>query len=154
MADGICSRLKLPTPEEMYQERIGKALSKGEPRIIANENKDKAKKQNGVSFRAAVWSADEGKSRASGTPLSKSGTDAKRVGDVHHVLSRSTNPDRVYDVSNGLLLSRFEHALAEANCPNDPAHHLLDIVGPENRRKPQRFIWRDKNGKILKERIG
>jgi len=129
-------------------------LQKGQPAVLEREDKRKAKKLNAADFRKAVWIRDEARSRVSGKPLSKSGTDPHRVGEVHHVIARSLAPDRIYEVGNGILLSRFEHALAEANCTNDPAHRLLDIEGPDDRGKKQTFIFRDKNGKELKRRIG
>lgn len=104
------------------------------------------------AFRAGVWTRDQGRSRASGKPLSKSGTNWRTVGEVHHVFARSTDPDKRLDVSNGILLSKEEHALAETNCPNDPAHCLLDIEGPTDRALPQTFIWRDIHGKELRRR--
>lgn len=122
--------------------------------MITNETKRVDKKLKGEHFRADVWTRDKKRSRASKTPLSRSGTDPHKVGEVHHVIPRSLAPERVYDVANGLLLTRFEHALAETACPNDPAHHYLDIVGPDDRGQLQTFIWRDRDGKETKRTVG
>lgn len=130
-----------------------RACPKGVPNVVAREDKRKAKKLSHKEFRAAVWLRDKNKSRASGKKLGHSGTDPHRVGEVHHVIARSLAPEKIFDPSNGLLLSRFEHALAEAICPNDPAHRLLDIDGPEDRSLPQTFIWRDPQGKEIKRRV-
>lgn len=122
--------------------------------MLEREAKRKTKKQLEAEFRAAVWARDEGKSRASGRPLKKSAVSAKDVGEVHHVLARSTDPDKRLDVSNGILLSREEHMLAETACPANPMRCLLNIDGPLDRGKPQRFVWLDVNGKELKRRTG
>lgn len=124
------------------------------PRVLVKEAARKTKAQMHKDFRAAVWQRDQAHSRASGRPLKKSGTSYKDVGEVHHVLARSTNPDRVFDVENGILLSKEEHALADTACPNAPDQYLLGIDGPEDRGKPQTFIWRDIHGKQLRKRVG
>lgn len=141
---------KVPTREECPPPN----LQKGQPAVLVKEDKRKAKKANEADFRKAVWDRDKASSRASRKPLSHSGSDPHKVGEVHHVIARSLAPHRIYEVSNGILLSRFEHALAETNCPNDPAHRLLDIEGDDDRGQPQTFIWRDSQGKELKRRIG
>jgi hypothetical protein len=125
-----------------------------EKSVITKDDKRKSKKAKGDAFRDEVWTRDKKRSRASGKPLSRSGTDPHKVGEVHHVIPRSLAPERVHDVANGLLLSRFEHALAETTCPNAPAHHYLDIVGPDDRGKRQTFIWRDKDGNEKKRKVG
>lgn len=122
--------------------------------VITKDDKRKAKKLKHEDFRKAVWLRDKSRSRASGKPLAKSGTDPKAIGEVHHVIARSLAPEKIFEPSNGILLSRFEHALAETACPNDPAHHYLDITGPENRGELQTFEWRDRDGKVTKRRIG
>lgn len=127
---------------------------KGLPTPLKKEEKRLSKIAQGVAFRKAVWKRDEHKSRATGKPLIRSGTDYHKAGEVHHVIPRSLAPERLYDVSNGILLSMHEHQLAEAVCPGDPQFRLLDINGDDDRGQPQRFIWRDADGKIAKERIG
>lgn len=144
----------LPTMAEVEAERRGKPLTKGLPTPLAKEERKKVKAANEKTFRKGVWDRDKRRSRASRKPLSPSGSDYHKVGEVHHVIPRSLAPERVYDVANGLLLSKHEHQLAEAICPNDPAHRLLDIDGPDDRGLPQVFIWRDVNGKELKRRVG
>ena len=129
-------------------------LQKGLPRAITKPEKKKSKEAQAREFRAAVWARDKARSRASRKPLAKSGADYDRVGEVHHCIPRSLAPERLYDVTNGLLLSKAEHAMAETNCPNDPAHRLLDIHGPDDRGKPQVFIFRDVNGKEIRRRQG
>lgn len=135
-------------------QRPRQAVPKGTPTPLAKVARKAAKKANEATFRKSVWERDRSRSRASGKPLARSGTDYEKVGEVHHVLKRSTSPDRVFDVSNGILLSKHEHHLAETVCPNDPSHCLLDISGPEDRGEQQLFIWRDVNGKELKRRVG
>jgi hypothetical protein len=142
----------LPTLAELQATR--RAPAKGQPAVLERDATRKAKKLNHAQFRRAVWLRDQSRSRASGKPLARSGTDPHRVGEVHHVIPRSLAPERVFDVSNGLLLSRFEHALAETACSQDPAHCRLEIVGPLDRGQPQRFVFRDREGRIVKERVG
>lgn len=124
------------------------------PAVLAKIARKAAKKADEATFRAGVWSRDQSRSRASGKPLARSGSDYARVGEVHHVLKRSTAPELIYSVENGILLSKQEHILAETACPNDPSYMLLDIRGPEDRGKAQEFIWRDKDAQELKRRVG
>lgn len=147
---------RLQTMDQVAAERQEKRepIAKGLPRPLVKEAKRKAKELSAADFRKGVWERDERRSRASRKPLARSGTDFHKVGEVHHVIPRSLAPERVYDVTNGLLLSKHEHALAEAICPNDPTHRLLDIIGPDDRGQPQTFIWRDEQGKELKRKVG
>jgi len=146
--------LNLPSLNERSRERYATPKHAITPTPLVKEEKRKIKEKAEKEFRAGVWERDRRRSRASGKPLARSGSDFHKVGEVHHVLPRSLAPERVYDVANGILLSKHEHILAETACPSDPAHRLLDIVGPEDRGQPQRFLWRDASGKILKERAG
>jgi hypothetical protein len=139
-----------------YLNGIGqRSAAKGQPHVLAKEAKRKTKAQQHKAFRDAVWERDGGKSRASGKPLVKSGTtDWKKLGEVHHVKARSTDPAMIFYPGNGILLSKDEHALAETWCPKIAGHRLLEIEGPEDRSRPQLFIWRDIYGKQLKKRMG
>lgn len=123
------------------------------PHFLTKEKKRKSKEEAGEDFRAAVWTRDGRKSRASGRLLTRGGMDWHVRGEVHHVIPRSLAPDRIFDVSNGLLLSKFEHELAETRCPNCPDRFFLDISGPDDRGEPQLFIWRDLHGVETKRRI-
>jgi hypothetical protein len=116
--------------------------------------KKKTKAQREKDFRAAVWERDKSRSRASDKPLARSGTDFEKVGEVHHVLKRSTHPEDRLNPANGILLSKREHHLAETACPNAPDKQLLDIAGPADLGQPQTFIWRDIHGKQTKRRVG
>lgn len=132
------------------------ATPKGQivPRVIAKDAQRKAKKANGETFRKAVWDRDKGICRATRVPLSKSGPDPHRVGEVDHVLNRSTHPDRIYDVSNGILISRYLNHLKKRACPRAPEFFMFSITGPEDRGETQTFTWRDLDGKIAKTRQG
>lgn len=147
---------KAPTMAEVAAERKqkGEPIAKPLPTPLRKEEKKKTKAAKEKDFRLGVWERDKGRSRASGKPLARSGSDWNKVGEVHHVIARSLAPERIYDVSNGILLSKQEHALAETNCPNDPSKRLLDISGPEDRALPQTFIWRDIDGKELRRTVG
>jgi hypothetical protein len=147
-------KLDLPTMAEVEESRKGQSWPKGLPRPLVKQEKKKTKAALDLAFRKAVWARDKSRSRASKKPLVKATTDWSKLGEVHHVLARSTHPDRIYDVSNGILLSKEEHALAETMCPNAAGKYLLEINGPEDRGEKQTFIWRDVHGKELRRRIG
>lgn len=125
------------------------------PAVIAREDKKKAKKLTDEDFRAAIWKLDAGKSRATGKPLVRSGTiDPHELGEVDHAIQRSLAPERIYDTSNALLLSKWENRARKVVCPRAPEFKVFDYSGPDNRRLPQTFLWRDADGKITKTRIG
>lgn len=142
----------LPTLAEMQAER--RAPQKGLPRVLEKKAKQKSKDEQDKAFRAAVWTRDESKCRATRKPLKRSGMNWSTVGEVHHVLKRSTNPDRIYDVSNGILMSKEQHALASTRCPNATEFYLLSIDGPEDMSQPQTFTWRNADGIVTKTRVG
>lgn len=147
----------LPTLAE--QGRCATPKHKIVPRVIEKEEKRKTKAANAETFRAEVWKRDEGRSRATGEPLVKSGTtDPHRLGEVDHSIPRSLAPERVYDVANGILLSKWENRARKVACPEAPEFRLFDhfpvTPGATDCGKPRRFVWRDKTGRITKERIG
>lgn len=143
----------LPTLGELHQQR--RAPQKGVPRQLVKQAEKKAKKVNDEQFRNAIWKRDKGRSRATGKPLVKSGTtDWAKLGEVDHGIPRSLAPERIYDLSNGLLLSKEENRLRKVACPEAPEFRMFDYTGPENRALDQKFTWRDKTGKITKTRVG
>lgn len=125
---------------------IGQPQPKDLPHQVAKAEKKQTKADEGDAFRKAVWARDKRRSRASKRPLTPSGTDYDKVGEVHHRLPRSTNPDRVYDVPNGILISKGEHLLAETRCPGDMSHFMLEITGPDDLGEKQLFLWRNVDG--------
>jgi hypothetical protein len=136
-------------------QQTRRAPQKGRPAMLEREDKRKAKTANGDTFRAAVWKRDQGKCRATGVQLVKSGTtDAKKLGEVDHSIPRSLAPERVYDVGNGLLLQKFLNRLRKVVCRNAPEHKYFDYTGPDDRSLPQTFTWRDDDGTVTKTRIG
>lgn len=132
------------------------------PHDIAKAERKKAKGDQGEAFRDAVWKLDKGRCRATGVELRRQHPRARRpveqdlraIGEVDHSLPRSTNPDRIYDVSNGLLLQAWLNRLRKMACPRAPEFKKFDYTGPEDRRQTQRFIWRDDDGNITREEIG
>lgn len=127
----------------------------GLPAPLAKKARQKTKDEQAKDFRDAVWTLDKGKSRATGRPLVKSGTtDWAKLGEVDHAIPRSLAPDRLYDVSNGLLLSKEENRLRKVVCRGMPEFKRFDYTGPDNRRELQTFTWRDATGTITKTRIG
>jgi hypothetical protein len=108
MAEMLRSRLQ--TVDEAAAERAGKPLTKPMPHVLAKKETKKAKQLKDDAFRALIWKLDGGKSRATGKKLVRSGTtDWDQLGEVDHVINRSTAPDRIYDPENALLLSKAEN---------------------------------------------
>lgn len=127
----------------------------GLPTPLAKKAKAKAKEDRGKQFRAEVWARDGWKSRATGKPLVKSGTtDWALLGEVDHAYPRSTCPERIYDTSNGILLSKEENRLRKVRCPRAPEFAMFDYSGPDNRSLPQDFVWRDADGNVTKRMKG
>lgn len=132
-----------------------RAPAKGIPHQIVKKEEKKAKTLKDEAFRAEIWKLDHGCSRATGKKLVKSGTtDWDQLGEVDHSIPRSLAPDRIWDTSNALLLSKAENRLRKVACPEAPEHRMFNYSGPDNRRKPQKFVWRDRTGAIVKTRIG
>ncbi len=145
----------LPTVAEMDAERRWKPIPKGLPHQLVKKDEKKEKKLKDDDFRKEIWKLDRGCSRATGKKLTKSGTtDWDLLGEVDHSIPRSLAPDRIWDTSNALLLSKAENRLRKVACPEAPEHRMFDYSGPDNRRLPQRFVWREKTGKVTKERMG
>lgn len=151
---GILDGLNLPTLAEMQAIRRATPKHAIVPRIIEREKKKADKKQNAETFRKAVWRRDGGKCRATKKHLAKSGLDDLVVGEVDHVIDRSLAPDRVYDVSNGILIAKRLNRLKKVACLRAPEFRMFSIVGPDDRAKRQRFLWRDEDGKVIRETRG
>lgn len=145
--------MALPQPMTPAEWRAARAhtLQKGLPTPLAKKEKKKSKDEQAKAFRDEVWARDGGKSRATGKPLVRSGTtDWALLGEVDHSIPRSLAPERIYDTSNGLLLSKEENRLRKVACPKAPEHRMFDYTGPDNRALPQTFVWRDKDGKVIR----
>lgn len=139
----------------LNQQTKPDARPKPVPHQITKDAKKKQKKLDDDSFRDAIWKLDEGKSRATGKPLVRSGTtDWHRLGEVDHAMPRSTSPELIYDLSNGVLLSKWENRMRKVACVRAPEFQYFNYTGPENRREKQHFVWRDDDGTIVKETRG
>jgi len=144
---------RLPTLGDVQQRR--RAPAKGLPHMLEKKAAKKSKDELAKAFRDAVWKRDGYRSRATGKPLKRSGTtDWSELGEVDHSVQRSLAPERIYDVGNGLLLSKEENRLRKVPCPRAPEHRLFDYTGPDDRRQPQTFTWRNEDGRVTKQRIG
>ncbi len=148
---GFLDNLELPV---LNLQRKPDAPKKGLPPALVKEERKRSKEKQHEDFRAAIWARDKGICRATGVPLQKSGMDDNRIGEVDHVINRSTAPDRIYDVTNGILIAKRLNRLKKTACPEAPEHHMFEISGPDDRSKPQKFIWRGLDGRITKTRIG
>lgn len=144
----------LPTLGEVNATRRATPKHEIVPRVLAKEQKAKTRKANEDTFRAEVWKRDGGKCRATGMPLSRGGMDWKTVGEVDHALERSTNPDKVYDVSNGILIQKYLNRLRKVRCRLAPEFRAFDYSGDVDRGKPQTFRWRDDEGRVIRETVG
>jgi len=143
----------LPTLAELQQRR--RAQPKGRPHMLEKKAAKQSKEELAKAFRDAVWKRDRYRSRATGKPLKRSGTtDWSELGEVDHSIPRSLAPERIYDVGNGLLLSKEENRLRKVVCPRAPEHRLFDYTGPDDRSQPQTFTWRNEDGKVTKQRVG
>lgn len=126
----------------------------GLPTPLAKKARQKSKDEQAKQFRNEVWARDQGRCRATGKTLLRSGTtDWDALGEVDHSVPRSLAPDRLYDTSNGLLLMKTLNRLRKVACKNAPEFRVFDYSGPDNRALPQTFVWRDQDGTITKERI-
>src|SRR5262245_1712137 len=112
---------QLPTLAEIQAQRASKPNWKGIPSPIRKDQEKKAKKVTDEEFRKAIWKLDGAKSRATGKRLVKSGTtDWHELGEVDHSVPRSLAPDRIYDTSNALLLSKWENRMRKVSCIRAP----------------------------------
>lgn len=144
--------MDLPSLADRPRQACPKA---GLPTPIAKKERQKTKDQQAKDFRDAVWARDKGKSRATGRTVVKSGTtDWSKLGEVDHAIPRSLAPDRLYDIGNGILLSKEENRLRKVACAEAPECRMFDYTGPDDRGQLQTFIWRDRTGKEIRRRIG
>lgn len=148
---GFLDNLELPV---LNLQRKPDARKKGLPPVLEKEERKRSKEKLHEEFRLAVWKRDKGICRATGVPLQKSGMDDNRIGEVDHVINRSTAPERIYDVTNGILIAKRLNRLKKTACPEAPEHHMFEIVGPDDRSQPQKYLWRDVTGKVTKTRLG
>lgn len=145
--------LNLPTLDEINARPH--APAKGLPHQLVKQAEKKAAVKKDDAFRAEIWKLDGGRSRATGRTLVKSGTtDWEKLGEVDHSIPRSLAPDRLWDVTNALLLSKAENRLRKVCCLHAPEHRYFDYSGPDDRRQPQTFVWRDDDGTVTKTRRG
>src|SRR5581483_249746 len=152
----------LPTLAEVRATRSRACPKAGLPTVLARKARQESKADRGKAFRDAVWKRDKGRSRATGKKLTR--VDSRTpgasllpwsdVGEVDHAYPRSTAPERVYDVQNGILLSKEENRLRKVACAKAPEFRRFSYTWPEDRGKPQVFIWRDETGTITKETRG
>jgi hypothetical protein len=152
----VADHFKMPLPTKDEVSSLRGAPAKGLPPVLERKERKKTKEQLAKDFRDAIWKLDKGKSRATGKKLVHGGTtDWAQLGEVDHAIPRSLAPERIYDVSNGLLLSKEENRLRKVACVDTPEYRVFDYTGPDDRRQPQTFVWRDrKTGRITKQRIG
>jgi 5-methylcytosine-specific restriction endonuclease McrA len=136
-------------------DRPAMAVPKPLPHQLTKQAEQRAAVLKDDAFRALIWQLDGSRSRATGKLLMRSGTMAwEQLGEVDHSIPRSLAPDRLWDPQNALLLSKAENRLRKVPCPRAPEFRMFNYEGPDNRREPQTFIWRDADGKVVKRRIG
>ncbi len=146
----------IPTYEDLDAAGEIRATPKHEMthRVVAKEEKKKTKAEQSKFFRDEVWRLDGNKCRATRVQLSRAGIDDHKVGEVDHAIPRSLAPERLYDVSNGILISRYLNRLRKVACAEAPEFQMFSYTGPDNRRELQTFRWRDRTGKVIRTEIG
>lgn len=140
MKAGICDRLGLTN----LQTRPRRAIPKGSTVV----RRMATRRQKAETWKAAqdqVWIRDGRVSRASGTPLVRAHTDARKRGEVAHLKSRGAHPDQKYDLRNLVLLSAEEHAQSDARTA--PGGRVLLTIQGGNANKALTFIRRDTRGR-------
>ena len=150
------------TMAEVNAEKRATPKHEMKPAAVTKAEKRQSKEDKAEAFRNDVWLRDKSRCRATGVKLQRakrlgatSEADLKKLGDVDHAYPRSTHPDRIYDVSNGLLLQSWLNLQRKVSCTEAPEFKVFDYEGPDDRSQPQRFIWRHrKTGVIVKERLG
>lgn len=132
-----------------------RAMPKPAPRQLTKKVEDKQKADKGKAFRDEVWARDQGRCRATKQTLLRSGSvDWQQLGEVDHSIERSLAPERIYDTSNGLLLRKDLNRLRKVACTKAPEFRMFSYTGPDNRALPQKFIWRNAKGTIVRTEIG
>lgn len=146
---------KVLTAAEVDALRRGKPLVKPLPRQLVKEKRDQEKADKGKTFRDEVWARDQGRCRATKKQLVRVGSVKwDELGEVDHAYLRSLAPERIYDTSNGLLLTKRLNRLRKVACPKAPEYRMFSYDGPDNRALPQRFTWRDEDGKVTRKTVG
>lgn len=97
-------------------------------------------------FLAAIWLRDRGRDRCTGQRLERLTDDWNRLGDVAHILAKSTSPQLRYATSNACLLSRASHILSDGR-----GGYLLKIEGDADGELTFRRYARD--GTLLWTRV-
>src|SRR5258706_10343945 len=122
-------------PRLDVERSIGRPCPKsGMPTPIARQERRTTKEQLAKDFREAVWARDRAKCRATGKKLVKAGTTSwEQLGEVDHAYPRSTTPDRIYDIQNGLLLQKQLNRLRKVVCQHAPEFKRFDYSGPDDR---------------------
>src|SRR5712692_5315558 len=93
---------QLPTVAEIAADRIGKPLTKPLPTPLRKAERKATKAAQERAFRQAVWDRDK-RCRATGAIVARSGSNWDKVGEIHHVLKRSTHPEERLNPANGIL---------------------------------------------------
>lgn len=154
---------RFPNLPTLAAERVKPcAPPKGLPPVLARKERQQSKDDQAEAFRSAIWTRDKGRSRATGKKLQRVHPKQRgaglipwsEAGEVDHSIPRSLAPERMYDVGNGILLSKEENRLRKVPCARAPEFKRFDYTGPDDRSLPQRFLWRDDDGKITKETRG
>jgi hypothetical protein len=136
-------------------QRTPRAPAKGLPHQLVKQAERESKEDRGKVFRDAVWTRDKGRCRATGKLLKRSGTtDWNVLGEVDHSIPRSLAPERIYDVGNGVLLTKALNRLRKVACPRAPEHRMFAYDGPDDRGELQTFTWRNEDGAVTKTKVG
>ena len=124
------------------------------PKRIGPSKKAKRSREHSLrkQLRDAIWIRDAGRSRASGTILSRDHCLLTLRGEVCHIQSRGSCPARKMDPTNCLLLSAAEHILSDGR-----GGYRLKLFDAEtgapafDATRKIRFVLHHRDGSIVRE---
>lgn len=94
--------MELPTPEEMYLERLGKPISKGKTRLEIKIEAKPLTKVDEKDFKAEVWKRDGKRCRCCLRKVIKSIERVPNRGEVNHIHGRTG--DLRFEVRSAILM--------------------------------------------------
>jgi hypothetical protein len=80
--------VNLPTPEDVYRDRQGKPLAKGQSRLEKKVAEKKRAVIDALKFRDQVWKRDDSKCRWCGRTVRRVLMRIPSRGEVHHIHGR------------------------------------------------------------------
>lgn len=139
---GMHSEHAGPLVKPSRLDRDDAKFARQQDRARERRRRERAEQAAWEVIRAGVYQRDQGRSRASGTPLKLHSQNPREVADCNHLIFRSAGGSS--DPSNLCTLTREEHDMVHARHPR----YVLDISGDAN--STLTFVRRDvETGKVL-----